>query len=110
MVQKIVTVRSDDLTGIESDEVGTHRFSLNGIEYEIDLTPDSYDKLDAALRPFIEKGRKVGRIKVTGRVRRDAPVGPSAEDVRAWARKNGYAVNDRGRVPRELREAFQAAH
>ncbi|MFJ3310513.1 Lsr2 family protein [Streptomyces sp. NPDC086549] len=110
MVQKIVTVYSDDLTGTESDEVSTHRFSLNGIEYEIDLTPDSYDKLDAALRPFIEKGRKVGRTKVPGRVRGDAADGPSAEEVRAWARENGYEVNDRGRVPREIREAFEAAH
>lgn len=110
MVQKIVTVYSDDLTGTESDEVSTHRFSLNGIEYEIDLTPESYDKLDAALRLFIEKGRKVGRTKVTGLVHRGAAVGPSAEEVRAWARENGYEVNDRGRVPGEIREAFEAAH
>ncbi|MHB9858356.1 histone-like nucleoid-structuring protein Lsr2 [Streptomyces sp. YIM S03343] len=110
MVQKIVTVYSDDLTGTESDEVSTHRFSLNGIEYEIDLTPESYDKLDAALRPFIETGRKMGRTKVTGRVHRGAAAGPSAEEVRAWARENGYEVNDRGRVPGEIREAFEAAH
>ncbi|MDT0467109.1 MULTISPECIES: histone-like nucleoid-structuring protein Lsr2 [Streptomyces] len=109
MVQKMVTVYTDDLTGTESDEVSTHRFSLNGIEYEIDLNPENYDKLDAALRPFIERGRKVGRTKVTGRVRGGAAAGPSAEEVRAWARENGYEVNDRGRVPRELREVFEAA-
>ncbi|MGW7387046.1 histone-like nucleoid-structuring protein Lsr2 [Streptomyces sp. NPDC054794] len=110
MAQKIVTVYSDDLTGAESDEVSTHRFSLNGINYEIDLNPDSYDKLDAALRPFIDKGRKVGRTKETGRARRDAAAGPSAEEVRAWARQNGYEVNDRGRVPKEIRDAFDASH
>jgi hypothetical protein len=109
MAQKIVTVHSDDLTGMESDEVSTHRFSLNGVNYEIDLTPENYDKLDTALRPFIEKGRKVGRTKETGRVRRGAVEGPSAEEVRAWARANGHEVNDRGRVPREIREAFEAA-
>ncbi|MDT0470230.1 histone-like nucleoid-structuring protein Lsr2 [Streptomyces gibsoniae] len=110
MAQKIVTVYSDDLTGTESNEVSTHRFSLNNVNYEIDLTPENYDKLDAALRPFIEKGRKVGRTKETGRVRRGVADGPSAEEVRAWARENGYEVNDRGRVAKELREAFEASH
>ncbi|MER6076268.1 Lsr2 family protein [Streptomyces sp. NPDC001817] len=110
MAQKIVTVYSDDLTGMESGEVSTHRFSLNGINYEIDLTPENYDKLDAALRPFIEKGRKLSRTKETGRVRRGAADGPSAEEVRAWARENGYEVNDRGRVPKEIRDAFDASH
>ncbi|MFD8384871.1 Lsr2 family protein [Streptomyces sp. NPDC059679] len=109
MVQKIVTLFSDDLTGTESDEVSTHRFSLNGVNYEIDLTPENYDKLDDALRPFIESGRKVGRTKETGRARRGAVDGPSAEEVRAWARENGYEVNDRGRVPKEVRDAFEAS-
>jgi hypothetical protein len=107
MAQKVVTVYTDDLTGTESDEVSTHRFSLNGVEYEIDLTPENYDKLDAALRPFITKGRKK---RATGRVRKETAPGPSAEEVRAWARANGHEVNDRGRVPREIREAFEAAH
>ncbi|MEV7004718.1 Lsr2 family protein [Streptomyces sp. NPDC093982] len=110
MAQKVVTVYTDDLSGTESDEVSTHRFSLNGIEYEIDLTPENYDKLDAALRPFLEKSRKVGRTKYTSSARKGPVSGPSAEEVRAWARENGLEVNDRGRVPREIREAFEAAH
>ncbi|MFF4052789.1 Lsr2 family protein [Streptomyces chartreusis] len=110
MAQKIVTVYTDDLTGAESGEVGTHTFSLNGVYYEIDLTPENYDKLDAALRPFIEGGRKQGRTKGAPRTHKRAAEGPSAEEVRMWARENGYAVNDRGRVPREVREAFDAAH
>ncbi|MEU3855248.1 Lsr2 family protein [Streptomyces sp. NPDC029554] len=110
MAQKVVTVYTDDLTGAESSEVTTHTFSLNGVNYEIDLTPENYDKLDDALRPFIEKGRKRGRAKGTGRVRRGSTDGPSAEEVRAWARENGHQVNDRGRVPKEIRDAFDAAH
>ncbi|WP_433194597.1 Lsr2 dimerization domain-containing protein [Nocardia sp. CA-107356] len=70
---------SDDLTGTESAEVSTHRFSLEGTAYEIDLTPENYDKLDAALRPFIEKGRKIGRIKFGGRAREELEVEPSSE-------------------------------
>ncbi|MEY9997705.1 hypothetical protein ABIE67_009824 [Streptomyces sp. V4I8] len=107
MVQKVVTIYMDDLTGIESDEVSTYRFSLNGVEYEIDLTPESYDRLDSALRQFIENGRKMRRIK-SARTRK-TPVAASAEEVRAWARDNGYKVNARGRIPSEIRQAFNAA-
>ncbi|MFG2586134.1 histone-like nucleoid-structuring protein Lsr2 [Streptomyces malaysiensis] len=108
MAQKIVTVYSDDLTGAESDEVSTHRFSLNGVNYEIDLIPENYDKLDAALRPFMETGRKLGRTKESGH-RRGTADGPRADEVRAWARENGYEVNDRGRVPQEIQDAFAAS-
>lgn len=34
---------------------------------------------------------------------------PSAEEVRAWARKNGVTVNNRGRVPGVVFEAFEAS-
>ncbi|MDX6199384.1 MAG: hypothetical protein QOJ79_2535 [Actinomycetota bacterium] len=30
--------------------------------------------------------------------------------VRAWARANGYAVSDRGRIPLEIQAAYDAAH
>jgi hypothetical protein len=30
--------------------------------------------------------------------------------VRDWARANGFKVTDRGRVAREVQEAFDAAH
>ncbi|MFJ8026043.1 histone-like nucleoid-structuring protein Lsr2 [Streptomyces sp. NPDC096311] len=48
--------------------------------------------------------------KGAGRGREVAADGPSAGEVRAWARENGYEVNDRGRVPREIQDAFDASH
>lgn len=90
MAQKDGIGYTDDLTGIESDEVSTHRFSLNGIEYEIDLTPENYDKLDAALRPFIESGRKVGRAKYADRARKETTSGPNAEEGQAQTRESGH--------------------
>ncbi|MER5384400.1 Lsr2 family protein [Streptomyces sp. NPDC002688] len=110
MAQKIVTVYTDDLTGAESDEVRTHTFALDGVNYEIDLISDNYDKLFEALAPFIDKGRKTGRVSGAGRARKALADGPSAEEVRDWARKNNYQVNDRGRVPSGIREAYDKAH
>ncbi|WP_330358371.1 Lsr2 family protein [Streptomyces chartreusis] len=110
MAQKIVTVYTDDLTGQESEEVRTHTFSLDGVNYEIDLVSDNYDKLFEALAPFIGSGRKVGRTKRAGASPSQAAQGPSPEEMRAWARENNYPVNDRGRVPASLREAYAKAH
>ncbi|MEU5307153.1 histone-like nucleoid-structuring protein Lsr2 [Streptomyces noursei] len=44
MAQKVVTIYTDDLTGEESSEATTHHLSLDGVEYEIDLAPDSFDQ------------------------------------------------------------------
>ncbi|MGI5372675.1 histone-like nucleoid-structuring protein Lsr2 [Streptomyces sp. CA-251387] len=110
MAQKIVTVYTDDLTGAESEDVRTHTFSLDGVNYEIDLVSDNYDKLFEALAPFIDKGRKLGRAKGMGRPRKAPTDGPSAEELRAWAREHNYQVNDRGRVPASIREAYEKAH
>ncbi|MCX4580652.1 Lsr2 family protein [Streptomyces sp. NBC_01571] len=110
MAQKIVTVYTDDLTGAETDEVRTHTFSLDGVSYEIDLVSDNYDKLFEALAPFIEKGRKTGRASGVGRARKAPVDGPSSEELRTWARANNYEVNDRGRVPASIHEAYRKAH
>ncbi|MFI5998455.1 Lsr2 family protein [Streptomyces sp. NPDC051362] len=110
MAQKIVTIYTDDLTGAESEEVRTHTFSLDGVNYEIDLISDNYDKLFEALAPFIEKGRKTGRTSGAGRARKVQAGGPSSEEVRAWARENHYQVSERGRVPGAIHEAYRKAH
>jgi hypothetical protein len=36
--------------------------------------------------------------------------GPSSSELRAWARANGLAVSDRGRVSRDVRQAWETAH
>ena len=39
-----------------------------------------------------------------------AALGPSAREVRDWARSNGFKVPDRGRIPADVREAFEKAN
>ncbi|MFE5947951.1 Lsr2 family protein [Streptomyces sp. NPDC056480] len=110
MAQKHVTIYIDDLTGEETHEGTTHTFALNGVEYQIDLSPDSYDQLLEAFAPYLKAARKV-----RGRGRKSLPSRPHAEgpptsEVREWAKENGYEVNERGRVPANVREAYEAAH
>ncbi|WP_235502580.1 MULTISPECIES: histone-like nucleoid-structuring protein Lsr2 [unclassified Kitasatospora] len=35
--------------------------------------------------------------------------GSEDEAIRLWARANGFLVNDRGRVPASIREAYEAS-
>ena len=51
----------DDITGEAGDDVETVTFAVDGVEYEIELTAGHRDELVAALRPYVEKGRRVGR-------------------------------------------------
>lgn len=32
---------------------------------------------------------------------------PSAKVIRVWARENGWTVSDRGRIPDEVRRAYE---
>ncbi|WP_329460881.1 histone-like nucleoid-structuring protein Lsr2 [Streptomyces sp. NBC_01431] len=109
MAQKIVTIYTDDLTGEETQEAATHTIVVDGVGYEIDLGPDSYDKLLEAITPFTKAGRRIkaDRIKAAPK-----PSGGRTDTaaIRAWAKEKGYDINDRGRVPAEIREAYDKAN
>lgn len=108
MAQRVHIVLEDDLDGGKADETVT--FGLDGASYEIDLSKKNSAKLRDALAPYVGVGRKVtGRSgRKAGRGR--ASGGPSASDVREWARTAGYDVSDRGRVPADVRAAYDAAN
>lgn len=99
----------DDLDGNPANE--TVRFAVDGKFFEIDLSAANAERLRQALAPFITAGRKIrtagGRQVGASRPRADR--GRPAE-VREWARRNGYAINDRGRIPSEIFDAYRAAN
>ena len=108
MAQKIQTLFIDDIDGGEAE--GTVRFSLDGTEYEIDLSAKHSAELRDALKEYIGHARKV-----SGGSRRPAARGarkPSAIDtvaVRAWARENGLDIKERGRVPASVIAKYREA-
>ncbi|MEF3112393.1 Lsr2 family protein [Streptomyces chrestomyceticus] len=112
MAQKIITIYTDDLTGEETADASTHSIAVDGVAYEIDLGPDSYDKLLEAIGPFLKAGRRTGRVRGAAGARKAKPAsgGGDTAKVRAWAKENGYNVNDRGRVPAEIQEAYAKAN
>ncbi|MFF7726542.1 Lsr2 family protein [Streptomyces sp. NPDC008001] len=112
MAQKVQVLLVDDLDGGEADETVT--FALDGKTYEIDLTTANADKLRGLLEPYTRSGRRTGGRAAgsRGKARAAAVTGgsPDTAKIRAWAKKNGYNVNDRGRVPADIREAYEKAN
>jgi hypothetical protein len=107
MAQRVNIILVDDIDG--SEAVETVNFGLDGSSYEIDLNKKNAAALRDALASYVGNARKMS----ASRGRRAAAktnIGPSAREVRDWARSNGYPVPDRGRIPADVREAFDKGH
>jgi hypothetical protein len=115
MAKKIVTLLTDDLDGGEADR--TVEFGLDGVGYTIDLSDKNAGKLRKALDPYLSSATRIGRggpISRIGGRRTAAPPTRTSRDqnqaVREWAAANGHQVSERGRIPKSVTEAFDAAH
>jgi hypothetical protein len=101
----------DDVDGGEADE--TVSFSLDGVDYTIDLSNANADGLRKALAEFVDAARRTGGRATRGGSARTQvkPGGDRAQNqaIREWARHNGHQVSERGRIPAELIAQFQAA-
>src|SRR4051795_71193 len=115
MARKVQVILSDDLDeNLPADE--TVSFSLDGTSYEIDLSEKNAKELRDAFSRYVQAARKVGRASGRASGGRSRATGGGRMDreqagaIRDWARKNGHAVSDRGRIPASVVEAYEAAH
>jgi nucleoid-associated protein Lsr2 len=106
-VQKVETVRTDDLDGSAADS--TIRFGLDGAEYEIDLNDEHADTFRQSVEQYIAAARKVSPRRATGGRSRKAAASVDSTQVREWARSRGLPVKERGRVPSDLLAQYRAA-
>ena len=110
MAQKVNITLVDDIDESEAEE--TVSFGLDGKEYLIDLNAEHAGELRDALAPYVGHARPAGR-RTTRKATGSAPAaktGTDATAVREWARGNGFDVPERGRLPKEVKEAYDAAH
>lgn len=111
MAKKVVITLVDDLDqSTPADE--TVSFSLDGVNYEIDLSADNAAALRDALSLYIGHAERVGGRRATRGAGRGAAAGRRGpvSAVREWARNNGYTVNERGRIPADIQAAYDKAH
>jgi hypothetical protein len=113
VARREVVVLEDDLEGGTADE--TVKFALDGVQYEIDLTAKNAARLRESFSDFIAHGRRVGRggVVVGGRAAARAR-GSAAADreqnkaIRSWAKRKGRNISDRGRIPQEIVDEYNA--
>jgi Lsr2 len=122
MAQKTIVTLVDDLTGEEAEDISTVEFALDGVTYEIDLDDKNSAKLRDALAEYIGAARRTGGRRAgtgrrarsgagTGTPRATSPGGydrETSKQIREWAKSQGFEVSDRGRVPNNVVEAWEA--
>ena len=110
MVTRIQRIVEDDFDRT-TEGVGTYRFALEGVEYEIDLAEPNLERLRDALRPFIAAGRRLPKnfAARTGQ----AALGTKADTgIRQWWREHQADLDlpeykTRGAVPNQVKTAFR---
>ncbi|GAA3544021.1 nucleoid-associated protein Lsr2 [Aeromicrobium flavum] len=119
MAQRVVTILTSDISGkeIEDGQGETVNFALDGTSYEIDLTKKEAEELRGALKNYIALGRRSSPSSRPSAGRRGNGSGSGSgrtpeelAHVRAWAKENGHEVSERGRIKREVLDAFDAAN
>jgi hypothetical protein len=105
MAKRTQVIMVDDLDGHEMHGEGkTVTFAHGGNTYEIDLSEQNANKLRDALAPFIASARRVG-----GRRLVTADDKPDLHAMRVWAKEHGIKVSERGRVSKQVQDAYRSA-
>jgi len=84
---------------------------IDGVSYEIDLSSKNAQLLRDDLTKWIGVARRVGgrrKVRAAASARTSSGSAESAA-VREWARRSGYEVSNRGRLPTDILEAYRAA-
>jgi hypothetical protein len=115
ITQVVVTCDLEDGEVGASDSIS---FTYGGKTYTLDLCKKHLEEVKGTLEAYAQAGHPAGRAArgrrgTTGRSARSrrpaAAQRESQAEIRQWAREQGYAVGDRGRIPAEVRAAYEAA-
>lgn len=103
MARRIIESVLDDIDGTEDAETVT--FAFDGKQYEIDLADKNRKKLEDALAPFINAGRKSGSSRSSSG---SARAKSDTAAIRAWATENGIDLPSRGRIPASVLQQYKS--
>jgi hypothetical protein len=114
VARKVQVMLVDDLDGGEAEE--TVSFGLDGNSYEIDLSSANASAFREALDRYAQAARKAGR-GAGGRAAKPARGATTQragreqnQAIREWAKEKQLPVSDRGRIPQEIIDQYNAEH
>ena len=107
--QTTVTITCDICGGTK--DARTRTITLDGRALEIDLCGKDARGLDKVAGKYVPAARKLTTS------RRSASSGhrtvgdrQRSADIRSWARTQGFELSDRGRIPANVEQEYDAAH
>ncbi|MCK0515919.1 histone-like nucleoid-structuring protein Lsr2 [Williamsia sp. DF01-3] len=92
------------------------RWSWLGVDYHLDTSTANLEKIEAgqvSLATVLAKSTRIGgRARSTAPKHHPRPDTPPPADggVRVWARRQGYDIAERGRIPVAITRAYNDAH
>ncbi|MHB1928748.1 MAG: histone-like nucleoid-structuring protein Lsr2 [Acidimicrobiales bacterium] len=119
MAQKVQVVLTCDLDEDEVPAVQTVTFGYDGSNYAFELCEQHLEEVTELFSHWMRVARLANGA---GRRRRSAAAAPAARprrstgpsgatsDIRKWARNNGFSISERGRIPAEVRRAYEEAN
>ncbi|MEU5554273.1 Lsr2 family protein [Micromonospora sp. NPDC047793] len=114
MATRTIFVVTDDLDHSQ-DNVGTYRFALEGVEYEIDLSAHNLARMREVFAPYIEAGRRLPKQPPARRGSGTRDSRSVNAQLRAFWATNEERMGlpphrSHGLIPREVRDAYRDAH
>lgn len=105
MATKVIQSLIDDIDGSPAEV--TLRFSIEGVEYEIDLSKANETVFYSVMRPYYDHARRTNKPK---RSSRRATNGYDPAKVREWAKGQGIELGERGRIPASVIQSYKVGH
>ena len=116
MAQRTQLLLTCDVHDGEAEATDTVVFTVEGQAFECELCEAHLAEFRESMEIWSSHSRAVGpgasgrRARPARSARPRSSAGPSASEVRDWARAQGLAVSSRGRVSADLHAAYAAAH
>jgi hypothetical protein len=110
MAQRVQVLLLCDIHGGEHPADETVTFSVDGTGYELDLCTQHATELRDTFAPYIGAGRRTAASERRSSRRRRRSGSSRATEIREWARGQGIAVSERGRISADVMAKYDASH
>ncbi|WP_099298264.1 Lsr2 family protein [Corynebacterium dentalis] len=111
MARREVTQFFDDFDNspLEDNEVNVVEFSVNGVDYVMELSEKNLQKFQSAVDPYIAVARRATRSSSNRKSSSNSSSNRNKR-IREWALENNLDVSKRGRIASDIIEKFNQAH
>lgn len=109
---KVITTVTSDLSGelvSIGDDYEPVVFAVGARLYELDLTDAERKVFGEMLAPYIEAAPEVRAFTAPRKAQASSTTAkrdPQAAAIRSWAQANGWKIPDKGRIPGDVRAAY----